>query len=96
MGNDLAQLHWETDRAGDTLWHGSTFLGCIYNRDGLSSFGRVHGWRALVGENLIPVGDALPTPEQPDARLGARELLEVHVGYQLPLPSAERLLEMTA
>lgn len=96
MENDLQQLRWERDRAGDTLWCGPTFLGCIYNRDGLSSSGRVHGWRALVGEDLIPIGDALPTPEQPEPRLGARELLEAYVGIQLPLPSAERLLEMTA
>lgn len=96
MANDLQQLRWERDRAGDSLWHDTTFLGCIYNRDGLASSGRVHGWRALAGEEMIPVGDALPAPEQPDPRLGARDLLEAHVGYQLPLPTAERLLGMTS
>jgi hypothetical protein len=88
-------LRWETDRAGDTLWRGQEFLGCIYNRDGTAS-GRRHGWRALAGEDLIPVGDVLPTREQPDARYGCRALLESHVGASLPLPTAQQLLAMTA
>lgn len=96
MENDLQRLRWERDQAGDALWRGTVFLGCVYNRDGLASSGRVHGWRALAGEDMIPIGDTLPTPEQPDPRLGARELLEAHVGIQLPLPSAVRLLEMTS
>ena len=88
-------LQWKTDDTGDTLWRGETFLGCIYNRDRMGSYPRVHGWRALAGEDLIPVGDALPTLEQPDARYGARTLLEAHVGESLPLPTALELLEMT-
>jgi hypothetical protein len=88
-------LEWKTDKAGDTLWLDGEFLGCIYNRDGLASSSRVHGWRALAGEDLIPIGDALPTREQPDARYAARELLEAHVGGVLPLPTAQQLLEAT-
>ncbi|MFE0490256.1 hypothetical protein [Streptomyces griseoaurantiacus] len=44
---------------------------------------------------MIVVGDALPTLEQPSARLGARALLEAHVGVRLPLPTAQELLAMT-
>lgn len=87
-------LTWKTDTAGDALWQGETFLGCIYNRDGLASHQREHGWRALAGEDLIRVGDVLPTRGQPDARYGARALLEAHVGAFLPLPTALQLLEM--
>lgn len=96
MSDDLEPLRWETDKAGDTLWSGAAFLGCIYNRDDLASNDRVHGWRALEGEDLVVVGDTLPTQEQPNARLGARALLEAHVGISLPLPSAQRLLEITS
>jgi hypothetical protein len=89
-------LLWKRDSAGETLWRGEEFLGCIYNRDGLASSGRTHGWRALEGEDLVVVGDALPTREQPDARLGARALLEAHVGVRSALPSAQELLGLTA
>lgn len=92
----MEALRWETDRTGDTLWRGETFLGCIYNQDRwVSGTARRHGWRALEGEDLFVVGNALPTREQPDARMGARALLEAHVGAFLPLPSASELLEMT-
>jgi hypothetical protein len=88
-------LEWKTDDTGDTLWDGDTFLGCTYNRDSMGGHPRVHGWRALAGEDLIPVGDALPTRDQPDARMAARNLLEAHVGGVLPLPTAQQLLELT-
>jgi len=89
-------LRWERDKAGGTLWRGEEFLGCIYDRDGLSgSIGR-HGWRVLEGDELIFVGDVLPTLDQPNARLGARALLEAHVGVGSPLPNAQELLKMTA
>jgi hypothetical protein len=91
----VTTLTWKSDKAGDALWDGDTFLGCIYNRDGLTGRRQVHGWRALAGEDLIPVGDSLPTREQPDARLAARALLEAHVGASLPLPTAQQLLDMT-
>jgi hypothetical protein len=87
-------LQWKTDKAGDALWQGETFLGCIYNRDGIASTARTHGWRALAGEDLIPVGDATPTRESPDARMAARALLETHVGASLPLPTAQQLLQI--
>lgn len=89
------ELRWERDDTGDTLWRGDEFLGCIYNRDGLAGSGRTHGWRALEGKDLIVAGDALPTATQPDPRLGARALLEAHVGVALPLPSAADLLALT-
>lgn len=95
IGETVPRLRWERDSAGDTLWSGETFLGCIYNRDGLSSFSKQHGWRALEGDDLVFVGDVLPTPEQPDARLGARALLEAHVSGALPLPTAKELLHLT-
>ncbi|MEU6362143.1 hypothetical protein [Streptomyces albidoflavus] len=89
-------LRWERDRTGDTLWRGEEFLGCIYDQDSLASRGRDHGWRALEGEDLVVVGNALPTAQQPDARLGARTLLEAHVGVTTALPSAQELLEATS
>ncbi|MET7363226.1 hypothetical protein ABZS76_32980 [Streptomyces sp. NPDC005562] len=89
-------LRWERDKAGDALWRDEEFLGCIYDRDGLASSDRTHGWRALEGEDLIVVGDALPTSAQPNARLGARAMLEAHLGVTSALPSAQELLEMTA
>lgn len=88
-------LRWDTDKAGDTLWDGDTFLGCTYNRDGLTGNLGTHGWRALAGEDLTPIGDALPTREQPNARMAARTLLEAHVGASLPLPTAQELLDST-
>lgn len=91
----IPALTWKTDKAGDTLWQGETFLGCIYNRDGLASRSREHGWRALAGEDLEPFGDAVATLARPDARMAARALLEAHVGVQLPLPTAAELLTLT-
>lgn len=88
-------LTWKTDKAGDALWRGDTFLGCIYNRSGWGALNR-HGWRALAGEDLIPVGDVVVSREVRDARMGARALLEAHVGASGPLPSAAELLEITA
>lgn len=88
-------LEWKTDRAGDALWRGTQFLGCIYNRDGICSRFPPHGWRALAGEDMVPVGDVVATREQPDARMGARALLEAYVGAFLPLPTALELLDMT-
>ncbi|MDQ1041552.1 hypothetical protein QFZ75_008054 [Streptomyces sp. V3I8] len=90
----MDKLVWRRDRAGDALWSGETFLGCIYDRDGLASRARNHGWRVLKGEDMIVVGDVLPTLERPDARLGARALLEAEIGFFAPLPTAEELLRM--
>lgn len=91
----MEPLHWKSDKAGDTLWRGETYLGCIYDRDGLASRAKKHGWRALEGEYLLPVGDVLPSQEEPDARMGARRLLEAHVSVCQPLLSAAELLAMT-
>ncbi|MFJ4902903.1 hypothetical protein [Streptomyces sp. NPDC088727] len=94
MSTTASALRWERDKNGETLWLGEQFLGCTYSRDNhLSEYGK-QGWRALEGEDMIVVGDALPTGEQPNARLGARALLEAHVGSSLPLPTAEDLLKM--
>ncbi|MFD7835640.1 hypothetical protein [Streptomyces sp. NPDC059761] len=89
-------LRWERDSAGDSLWLGEEFLGCIYNRDGIASRANEHGWRALAGEEMIPIEDTLVTREQPDARLGARALLEAHCGFTSALPSAAELMSATS
>lgn len=91
----MADLEWKKDRAGEALWKGDEFLGCIYNRDGFAGSRAAHGWRVLAGEDLIPVGDVLPTREEWDARIGARALLEAHVGGSWPLPTASELLSMS-
>jgi hypothetical protein len=88
---------WKTDDTGDALWDGDAFLGCTYRRDGnrYGSAGQSLGWRALAGEDLVPVGDALPTPEDPDGQMGARRVLEAHLGASRALPTAAELLEAT-
>jgi hypothetical protein len=93
----MSGLRWETDGTGDTLWLDGKFLGCIYDQDrhGLAGASRPHGWRALEGEELILVGNVVPSLDQPDARMGARALLEAHVGGAVPLPTALELLALT-
>lgn len=93
----MSGLRWETDGTGDTLWLDGKFLGCIYDQDrhGIAGASRPHGWRALEGEDLRVVGNVVATRDQPDARMGARALLEAHVGGVVPLPSAADLLRLT-
>lgn len=103
----MSVMEWRPDMHGDALWavesmssgaagplrQEEEFLGCIYNRDGLSGGGREHGWRVLAGERMEVVGDVLRTVAEPEARLGARQMLESFVSHPKgPLPSAEMLL----
>lgn len=49
----ISEWKWETDRHGDALWHGDTFLGCTYQR----RTGIPEEWRVLIGEDMNLVSD---------------------------------------
>lgn len=83
-------LKWKTDKAGDALWDGGEYLGCIYSRD--SYGGTRKGWRVL-GPDFEHIADVPPGPLLRDARMEARALLE---GSRGPMPTAQQLLEATS
>lgn len=86
-----SEFRWERDKNGDALWLGETFLGCIYNRRPCQLDSE---WRVLLGEKMVFVADVRPTEHQPDARLGARAVLEEECGWAPRLPTAQELMEM--
>jgi len=83
-------LTWKTDKAGDALYDGDEYIGCIYPRDPYGGLRK--GWRVL-GPDFEVITDVEPDPRDlfGDVRIRARAFLE---GTKAPLPTAEELLNM--
>jgi hypothetical protein len=89
-------FRWESDRNGDALWSGDTFLGCIYDRSYSYSGSQ---YRVLVGEEmrfLTDVEELVLGENVISARMHARQVLEEECGWAPKMPTAQELLEMTS